>query len=58
MNIVPLSDALGAEVIGLLSAPEEQSRLGRAAREFAQATYDLHDVCLPKQVAWVESLIN
>ena len=51
-------EELGAEVISLLSAPEEQSRLGRAAREFAQANYDLHDVCLPKQVEWVESLIN
>ena len=47
---------LADEVCRLLDAPEERARLGTNAREFAKANYDLQTVCLPKQLAWVESL--
>jgi hypothetical protein len=30
--------------------------LGRNAREFAVAHYDLQKVCLPRQIAWIKTL--
>jgi glycosyltransferase involved in cell wall biosynthesis len=50
------SPALAEEICALLDAPAERQRLGRNARHFAQATYDLKTVCLPQQVRWVEEL--
>lgn len=47
---------LAAEVIDLLGRPDERARLGLAARNFARAHYDLKTVCLPRQLAWVQSL--
>lgn len=47
---------LAKEVITLLENPEERETLGRTAREFALANYDLHKVCLPKQLEWVDTL--
>jgi glycosyltransferase involved in cell wall biosynthesis len=44
------------EVNALLDDPSARQRLGARAREFAQAHYDLHRVCLPQQLAWAESL--
>ncbi|WP_416274646.1 glycosyltransferase [Lamprobacter sp.] len=40
----------------LLDDPATRQRLDRNARAFAQATYDLKRVCLPQQLAWVETL--
>uniref|UniRef100_Q3ATF5 Glycosyl transferase n=1 Tax=Chlorobium chlorochromatii (strain CaD3) TaxID=340177 RepID=Q3ATF5_CHLCH len=40
----------------LLDNTNERARLGANARRFAQATYDLRTICLPQQLAWVESL--
>ena len=48
--------ALTNEVCALLADPLARSRLGDKARAFAQASYDLKTVCLPKQLQWVESL--
>jgi glycosyltransferase involved in cell wall biosynthesis len=48
--------ALTDEICSLLDAPEVRARLGASARDFAQAHYDLSTVCLPAQLAWVESL--
>lgn len=48
--------ALAEEVCALLADPAARLRLGRQAREFAIANYDLRSVCLPKQLAWVEGL--
>jgi glycosyltransferase involved in cell wall biosynthesis len=45
-------------VCELLDRPEERQRLGANARAFAQQNYDLKTVSLPKQLAWVESLIT
>jgi glycosyltransferase involved in cell wall biosynthesis len=44
------------EVCALLDDPEERARLGANARAFAQANYDLQTVCLPRQLAWVQTL--
>jgi glycosyltransferase involved in cell wall biosynthesis len=49
--------ALTDEVCGLLQAAPERQRLGRNARAFAQAHYDLQTVCLPQQMAWVQGLL-
>lgn len=48
--------SLTLEICTLLDNPAERGRLGANARQFAQETYDLQNVCLPKQLAWVESL--
>ena len=47
---------LAEEVIGLLANPAERERLGRAARAYAQAHYDLKQVSLPRQLQWVKDL--
>ena len=49
-------NSLTHEICTLLDNPAERDRLGANARQFAQETYDLQTVCLPKQLAWVESL--
>lgn len=49
-------DQLACEILSLLSAPEARERLGREARQFVVANYDLSKVCLPKQISWVEAL--
>lgn len=48
--------ALVDQVDRLLDDAPARERLGRNARAQVQAEYDLHSVCLPGQVAWVESL--
>ena len=50
--------ALAAEIGMLLDNPEMRQRLGEQARAFAVANYDLNTVCLPKQLAWVDSLLT
>jgi glycosyltransferase involved in cell wall biosynthesis len=48
--------ALTQQVCELLDSPEERANLGAKARRFAQTHYDLNTVCLPQQVAWLESM--
>jgi glycosyltransferase involved in cell wall biosynthesis len=48
--------ALAQSVHQLLESPKEIARLGDNARQFAQTHYDLHKVCLPKQIEWVNRL--
>ena len=43
------------EVCRLLDDPQERASLGLSARRFAQETYDLAGVCLPRQIEWVNS---
>ena len=47
---------LANEVCALLHDPVARQRLGANARAFAQATYDLKTVCLPRQLQWVQGL--
>ena len=47
---------LAHEVCALLDDPVARQRLGANARAFAQATYDLKTVCLPRQLQWVQGL--
>ena len=50
--------ALAKTVCEVLENPQEAQRLGENARAFAQANYDLQSVCLPKQLAWVNTLVT
>ena len=50
--------ALAESVCHLLANLEERERLGKNARAFAMATYDLKTVCLPKQLSWVDTLAS
>ena len=47
---------LANDVCALLDDPVARQRLGANARAFAQATYDLKTVCLPRQLQWVQGL--
>jgi len=49
-------DSLTDQVCQLLNEPKTRERLGTRARKFAREHYDLKTVCLPRQMAWVESL--
>src|SRR5690606_23323627 len=51
------SDALAMQISYLLNDPAKRAALGANARRFAQNHYDLKTVCLPRQLAWVQSLI-
>jgi glycosyltransferase involved in cell wall biosynthesis len=51
------ADALATEVASLLADPAARERLGKRAREFAIAHYDLQTVCLPAQLRWVAGLV-
>ncbi|HKK97837.1 MAG TPA: glycosyltransferase [Marivita sp.] len=50
------TSALVDETCALLDDPERRAMLGRNARHFVQANYDLTDICLPRQLAWVDAL--
>lgn len=51
-DVTGLADA----VCGLLESPGDRDRLGRSARLFAQQSYDLKSVCLPRQLDWIHAL--
>lgn len=48
--------ALADTVCELLDDASARAALGARARAFARAHYDLHRVCLPGQLAWVQAL--
>lgn len=52
------SRGLANEICALLDDPAERARLGTNARAFAAGHYDLQTVCLPKQLEWVEGLVQ
>ena len=43
---------------GVALAKVVNELLSKNARVFAQQHYDLQTVCLPRQLAWVEGLVN
>ena len=45
-------------VCALLEDAEARQRLGRNARALIRARYDLHAICLPRQVDWVNDLFS
>ncbi|WP_113912521.1 glycosyltransferase [Roseovarius dicentrarchi] len=49
--------ALVREVCDLLEDPGARARLGQAARKHAVEAYDLETICLPRQIAWVDSIM-
>ena len=49
---------LASQVCDLLDHPQERQMLGANARAFALQNYDLKNVCLPKQMAWVAGLVD
>ncbi len=52
------STELAESVCGLLADPQKRAALGKNARAFAKAHYDLQRVCLPQQLAWVKNLAH
>lgn len=48
--------AIVAQVCDLLDDSAARDRLGQAARAFVQESYDLHRICLPQQIAWIDRL--
>ncbi|MBK7000902.1 MAG: glycosyltransferase family 4 protein [Rhodoferax sp.] len=50
--------ALAQEVLALLDDPAARTRMGINARMFAQTSYDLKTVCLPRQLEWVKKLAS
>jgi len=49
---------LAGQIIDLLNNPAERKKLGHAARGYILSNYDLQTSCLPKQIAWVDELLN
>ncbi|MAU52815.1 MAG: glycosyl transferase [Roseovarius sp.] len=48
--------ALVAGICALLEDAEARREMGQAARRLIRARYDLHGICLPRQLAWVDAL--
>ena len=51
-------ESLANEVCTLLEDQKRRRLLGHNARAFARSNFDLEKVCLPRQLNWVEELIN
>ena len=52
------SEGLASQVIALLDDPATRKRLGLAARKTIQEQYDLRQICLPRQMDWVTTLVK
>ncbi|HMU86677.1 MAG TPA: glycosyltransferase, partial [Agitococcus sp.] len=50
--------ALANTVSELLADKAQSDILSQNARQFAVENYDLKSICLPKQLQWVQSLVN
>ncbi|MDF1671009.1 MAG: glycosyltransferase family 4 protein [Roseovarius sp.] len=51
-------DALVAAVSDLLDDPDARARMGQAARQLMIDKYELNKICLPRQVDWVNSIMD
>jgi len=51
-------EQIGKKISYLLDNPKERERLSINARNHIIHNYDLHDVCIPRQIDWVKSLLK
>ena len=51
-------DGLVESVSALLDDPDRRLAFGEAARAEMIANYDLKTICLPRQIAWVEDVMQ
>lgn len=51
-------DALVDEVCALLDDEAARRRLGAAARQMMRDKYDLHTICLPRQLQWLSGIMD
>jgi len=51
-------DALVTAVSDLLDDPDARLRMGQAARQLMIDKYELNKICLPRQVDWVNSIMD
>jgi glycosyltransferase involved in cell wall biosynthesis len=51
-------DALVEQIVDLLKSPDRRCAFGDAARKQTVERYDLQSICLPRQLQWVDSLLN
>ena len=49
---------LSKDICYLLENSDERIRLGQNARNFIRENYDLKNVCLPKQLEWIDGLVK
>lgn len=49
------ASALAERIGHMLDHPAERTRLGQAARAAVVKDYDLHQMCLPRQLSWLEA---
>ena len=47
-------EGIADAVAAMLDSEQERTALGSRARNLIQRTYDLRDICLPKQINWAE----
>ncbi|SHG72047.1 glycosyltransferase family 4 protein [Marivita hallyeonensis] len=52
------ASAIAEATCGLLDAPERRDMLGNNARRFVRDRFDLKRVCLPRQLGWVDDLLE
>lgn len=50
--------ALCDKVCTLLADPKLRGKIGAAARAHILAHYDLHSICLPQQIQWIEDILR
>jgi len=51
-------DALVTAVSDLLDDPDARARMGQAARQLMIDKYELNKICLPRQVDWVNTIMD
>jgi glycosyltransferase involved in cell wall biosynthesis len=51
-------EAIAEHLASMLANPEAQAPLKAAARRHAETRYDLHSICLPRQLALLDAIAN
>lgn len=52
------TDRLVQEICALLDDADSRARLGRQARQLMVDRYDLRSICLPRQLQWVQGIMD